>query len=318
MKIMLAQPRGFCAGVARAIETVDTALVNFGAPVYVYHDIVHNDSVVADLAERGAVFIDDLAMAPHGAVVIFSAHGVTRAIRHQAELRGQRIIDATCPLVSKVHLQASRLVEQGATALVILGHADHDEVVGLVGAVDVPVAVVSSAAEIAALTFAADTPLAYVTQTTLVPQDTEPLLTALFRKYPFARGAGTEGICYATLNRQRAVRRLAERSDLVLVVGSARSSNCQRLQEVAADYGVPSRLVEQLSDLDLAWFEGVEVVGVTSGASTPEHLVRAVCRRLGDLGATQLRILPGLVETTQFSLPEGLRRPEPSAKRLFS
>ena len=318
MKIMLAQPRGFCAGVARAIDTVDTALENFGAPVYVYHDIVHNESVVADLAKRGAVFIDDLATAPQGAVVIFSAHGVTRAIRHQAELRGQRIIDATCPLVSKVHLQASRLVEQGAKALVILGHAEHDEVVGLVGAVDVPVMVVSSAVEIAALTFDRDTPLAYVTQTTLVPQDTEPLLTALFQKYPFARGAGTESICYATLNRQRAVRRLAERSDLVLVIGSARSSNCQRLQEVAADCGVPSRLVEQTSDLDLAWFEGVEVVGVTSGASTPEYLVRAVCRRLGDLGATQLGILPGLVETTHFALPEGLQRLEPSAKRLFS
>jgi 4-hydroxy-3-methylbut-2-enyl diphosphate reductase len=318
MKIVLAQPRGYCAGVARAIETVDTALDNFGAPVYVYHDIVHNESVVADLAQRGAVFIDDITTAPYGAVVVFSAHGVTRAVRHQAALRSQHIIDATCPLVSKVHTLASRLVEQGATALVVLGHADHDEVVGLVGAVDVPVAVVSCTTDIASLSFSADTALAYVTQTTLVPQDTETLLTALMQKYPRARGAGTESICYATLNRQRAVRRLAERSDLVLVVGSPRSSNCRRLQEVAADYGVPSRLVEQPSDLDLAWFEQVEVVGVTSGASTPESLVRAVCRRLGDFGATQWRILPGLVETTQFSLPDGLIRENPSARRIFS
>lgn len=306
MRVALAQPRGYCAGVARAIETVELALELRGRPVYVYHDIVHNESVVTDLAGRGAIFIDDLTAAPNGAVVVFSAHGVTRDIRKQAALRKLKIIDATCPLVTKVHLQATRLIEQGASVLIILGHADHDEVVGLAGAVDVEVRVVSSVADVMALEFARDVELAYVTQTTLVPQDTEPLITALIQRYPQARGAGVDGICYATLNRQHAVRRLAEHSDLVLVVGSSRSSNCLRLQEVAADHGAPARLVERPEDLDRVWLEGVSRVGVTSGASTPEYLVRAVCHRLQDFGATELRVLPGLVETIHFALPEGL------------
>lgn len=317
MRVVLAQPRGYCAGVARAIETVELALELRGQPVYVYHDIVHNASVVADLASRGAVFIDDLAAAPNGAVVVFSAHGVSRDIRREAASRKLQIIDATCPLVTKVHLQATRLIEQGARALVILGHADHDEVVGLAGAVDVEVRIASSIADVLALEFPVDMALAYVTQTTLVPQDTEPLIAALTQRYPQARGSGMEGICYATLNRQRAVRRLAEYSDLVLVVGSAQSSNCQRLQEVAADHGAPARLVEQPEDLDRAWLEGVSRVGVTSGASTPEYLVRAVCERLRDLGATQMRVLPGLVETTRFALPEGLD-PAPEVRERHS
>lgn len=306
MKLVLAQPRGYCAGVARALETVELALQTRGAPIYVYHDIVHNDVVVADLAERGVVFIEDLAAAPYGAVVVFSAHGVARSVRKQAVSLGLDVIDATCPLVSKVHTQAVRFVDQGAMALVILGHAKHDEVVGLEGAVDVAVRVAGSIIDIEALDFPRDTPLAYVTQTTLVPQDTELLITALMNKYPNARGAGLEAICYATLNRQRGVRRLADHSDLVLVVGSAKSSNCQRLQEVAADHGVPSRLVERVTDLDRAWLEGVERVGVTAGASTPEYLVQSVCERLRELGATELRVLPGLVETTHFALPDGL------------
>lgn len=306
MKVVLAQPRGYCAGVARALETVELALQAHGEPIYVYHDIVHNDSVVADLAARGAVFIDDIKAAPEGAVVVFSAHGVARSVRRQAALQGLQIIDATCPLVTKVHLQAARYADQGAAVLVILGHAEHDEVVGLQGAVDTVVRVVSSTTDIDALDFPDDTAMAYVTQTTLVPQDTEPLITALLQKYPRARGSGLEAICYATLNRQRAVRRLAEHSDLVLVVGSSQSSNCQRLQEVAADHGVPSRLVEQPSDLDRAWLEGVHRVGVTSGASTPEYLVRGVCERLQEFGGTELRVLPGLVETVHFSLPDGV------------
>lgn len=312
MKLVLAQPRGYCAGVARALQTVELTLERVGKPVYVYHDIVHNAAVVEDLAARGAVFIEDLTMAPEGAVVIFSAHGVSRDIRRQAAARDLRVIDATCPLVAKLHSQAMRLTEAGAAeALVILGHLHHDEVVGLIGAVDVPTKVVNSLADVASLEFPADIPLAYVTQTSLVPQDTEPLIAALSQRYPGIKGLGTEGICYATVNRQRAVRRLASRTDLVLVIGSQRSSNCRRLQEVAADHGVPSRLVEHPDDLDQVWFEGVANVGVTAGASTPESLVQAVCRRLEVLGVRRLQVLPGLVETVHFGLPEGLIPPVP-------
>lgn len=307
MKVLLAQPRGFCAGVARAIEIAERALAVHGAPVYVFHEIVHNRHVVEDLAARGAIFVDDIASIPEGAVTVFSAHGVATAVVKAAHARGLQVIDATCPLVTKVHLQAERYSQRGYT-LVIVGHAGHEEVEGTRGSISGPVHVVGTIEDIEALPMGPEESVAYVTQTTLSMDDTWDLIDALERRYPDIVGPGLDDICYATANRQRAVRKLTERVDLVIVVGAHNSSNSNRLQEVAADHGVPARLIEEADDLDPIWLEGVESVGVTAGASTPERLVQGVCERLRELGAGSVRELPGLAETIRFRLPESLRQ----------
>jgi 4-hydroxy-3-methylbut-2-enyl diphosphate reductase len=307
MDVLLAQPRGFCAGVARAIEIAERALEMYGAPVYVYHEIVHNGHVVSDLAARGAIFVEHIAEIPKGSVTVFSAHGVSTAVVDEARERGLHVIDATCPLVTKVHLQAERYSQRGYT-IVIVGHAGHEEVEGTRGSVTGPVHVVGRIEEIEALPMSAMEPVAYVTQTTLSIDDTRGLIAALEARYPDIVGPGLDDICYATLNRQRAVQQLARRVDLVIVVGAHNSSNSNRLQEVAADHGVPAWLVEDESELQPVWLEGVKTVGVTAGASTPEHLVRKVCDRLKEFGAGSIRQLPGLAETIRFRLPDVFRQ----------
>jgi 4-hydroxy-3-methylbut-2-enyl diphosphate reductase len=305
--VLLAQPRGFCAGVARAIEIAERALAIHGAPVYVFHEIVHNGHVVGDLAARGAVFVEDIEAIPEGAVTVFSAHGVSTAVVDAARRRNLQVIDATCPLVTKVHLQAQRYSQRGYT-IVVVGHSGHEEVEGTRGSVSGPVHVVGTLDEIAALPMAAHDPVAYVTQTTLSMDDTRELIDALESRYPQIVGPGLDDICYATLNRQRAVQQLARRVDLVIVVGARNSSNSNRLQEVAADQGVPAWLVQDADDVQAIWLDGVEHIGVTAGASTPEYLVREVCERLRQFGARSVRELPGLAETVRFRLPEGLRQ----------
>ena len=307
MDVLLAQPRGFCAGVARAIEIAERAIALHGAPVYVFHEIVHNGHVVGDLAARGAVFVEDIETIPVGAVTVFSAHGVATAVVEAARRRRLRVIDATCPLVTKVHLQAQRYSQRGYT-IVVVGHAGHEEVEGTRGSVTGPVHVVGTLDEIAALPMSAGDPVAYVTQTTLSMDDTRELIEALEARYPDIVGPGLDDICYATLNRQRAVQQLARRVDLVIVVGAHNSSNSNRLQEVAADQGVPAWLVQDAEDVQRFWLDGVQHVGVTAGASTPEYLVQEVCERLREFGAASVRELPGLAETVRFRLPEGLRQ----------
>jgi 4-hydroxy-3-methylbut-2-enyl diphosphate reductase len=307
MDVLLAQPRGFCAGVARAIEIVERALDRFGPPVYVYHEIVHNGHVVDGLAARGAVFVDDIDRIPFGAVTVFSAHGVANAVTATAQARKLRVIDATCPLVTKVHLQAQRYAKRGHT-IVVVGHAGHEEVEGTTGSVDGPVHVVGTLEEVAALPMPRDAAVAYVTQTTLSVDDTRELIDALEARYPAIVGPGLDDICYATLNRQRATRTMARQVDLVLVVGARNSSNSNRLREVALQQGVPSYLVQSAAELDPAWLAGVGRVGVTAGASAPEVLVQDVCARLAELGARSVRELPGLAETVKFRLPELLQQ----------
>lgn len=307
MDIALAQPRGFCAGVARAIEIAERALQTHGAPVYVFHEIVHNRHVVDDLARRGAVFVDDLSVVPPGSVTVFSAHGVSDAIVAQAAARGLQVIDATCPLVTKVHQQARRFSRKGHT-LIVVGHEGHEEVEGTRGSVPGPVHVVGTVDDVARLRIADGTPVAYVTQTTLSPDDTRSVIDALERRFPGIAGPGLDDICYATLNRQHAVRDLAGRVQLVLVVGARNSSNSNRLREVAVQQGLTAYLVEEASEIDPEWLRGVETVGVTAGASTPETLVQGVCARLRELGADRVTELDGLVETVRFRLPEILRR----------
>jgi 4-hydroxy-3-methylbut-2-enyl diphosphate reductase len=307
MDVLLAQPRGFCAGVARAIEIVERALARYGAPVYVYHEIVHNGHVVDDLASRGAVFVDEIESIPWGAVTVFSAHGVSHAVVAAAQARGLRVVDATCPLVTKVHVQAQRYSKRGYT-VVVVGHAGHEEVVGTTGSVDGPVHVVGTLDDVAALPMPRDAAIAYVTQTTLSLDDTRELIDALEARYPAIVGPGLDDICYATLNRQRSTRAMARQVDLVLVVGARNSSNSNRLREVALQQGVPAYLVQTAADLDPAWLAGAGRVGVTAGASAPEVLVQDVCTRLVELGAGSVRELPGLAETVKFRLPEALQQ----------
>jgi 4-hydroxy-3-methylbut-2-enyl diphosphate reductase len=315
MQIVLTQPRGFCAGVTRAIEIVERAIALHGTPVYVFHEIVHNQWVVDDLRLRGAVFVNDLAEVPTDAVVVFSAHGVTNAVVAQAERLGLHAIDATCPLVSKVHQQAQRFVRQGHTLLMI-GHAGHEEVVGTVGRVDAPVHLVSTVADVAGLDVPAHTPLAYVTQTTLSLDDTREIIAALKARFPRIVGPEVDDICYATQNRQIAVRRLAAQVDLVLVVGARNSSNSNRLREVAERCGVPAHLVQDEHELKAEWLLGAPRVGVTSGASTPEVLVQRVVSALQTHArGERLPIvhLAGAREDVSFRLPAGLMAPRASA-----
>ena len=301
-EVVLAQPRGFCAGVTRAIDTVEHALARYGRPVYVFHQIVHNGHVVADLAARGAVFVEDLELIPEGAVTVFSAHGVASEVVRRARERRLKVIDATCPLVAKVHSQAQRYAAQGY-AIVMIGHAGHEEVVGTVGSIDADVHLVATLADVAALRIPPDARVAYVTQTTLSLDDTRELIEALQARFPGIVGPELDGICYATLNRQQAVRRMAGEVDLVLVVGSRNSSNSNRLREVAGQQGVPAYLVEDASELDPRWLAGIRRVGLTAGASAPEALVTGVRQRLAELGTIAERELDGPAESVAFRLP---------------
>lgn len=307
MEVVLAQPRGFCAGVSRAIDIVERALTLYGPPVYVYHEIVHNGHVVRDLRNRGAVFVDDITEIPLGAVTVFSAHGVSSDVVRQARARELRIIDATCPLVAKVHAQAQRYAKLGYQ-IIIIGHRGHEEVTGTEGSVEGRTHVVSTIAEIEALPLERDAQVAYVTQTTLSADDTRELIEALRMKFADIVGPNLDDICYATQNRQRAVRKLAEQVDLMLVVGARNSSNSNRLQEVAVRHGVPAHLIEDASQIDESWFAGVARVGVTAGASAPECLVDDVRCRLRELGAQRERQMAGERENVTFRLPPMLSK----------
>lgn len=307
MEVVLAQPRGFCAGVSRAIEIVERALTLHGAPVYVYHEIVHNGHVVRDLQRRGAIFVDDIDNIPIGAVTVFSAHGVSSAVVQQARTRDLRVIDATCPLVAKVHSQAQRYARLGYH-IVIIGHRGHEEVVGTQGSVVGPSHVVSTLEEIATIPLEASAKIAYVTQTTLSADDTRELIIALRARFPTIVGPDLDDICYATQNRQRAIREVARQVDMVLVVGARNSSNSNRLREVAVREHVPAHLVEDATQIDAAWFDGVTRVGVTAGASTPECLVDGVRKRLRELGARSERQIDGELESVTFRLPLALAK----------
>ena len=307
-EVLLAQPRGFCAGVVRAIGVVEQALALHGAPVYVFHEIVHNGHVVAALRCRGAVFVDRIEDIPERAVTVFSAHGVTRQVAQAAAARGLRVIDATCPLVAKVHLQAQRHARAGRTVLVI-GHPGHDEVVGTLGAIDGPAHVLPSVAAAEALALPAGSVPAYVTQTTLSMDDTRDIIAVLERRFPGIPGPALDDICYATQNRQAAVRQMARQVDRLLVVGARNSSNSCRLREVAEQQGVPAWLVEHAGQIQPKWLLGARRIGVTAGASTPEALVQGVCDRLRVLGAPTVRQLAGAVETMHFRPPPGLGAP---------
>ena len=302
MKVVLAQPRGFCAGVVRAVEIVERALAQHGAPVYVRHEIVHNRHVVAGLESKGACFVKDLSEVPSGAVTIFSAHGVPRAVERAAIERGLPVIDATCPLVAKVHHQGRRYVAQGR-AVILIGHAGHPEVEGTIGQVDGPVHLVRSVADVAALDLPIDGPVAYITQTTLSVDDTRGIIQALLAKFSDIVGPDTRDICYATQNRQTALRDLARIADLILVVGARNSSNSNRLREIGSEANVPCYLIADSRDIDPRWLEGVEVVGLTAGASAPEVLVEDVVAALRKAGAVEISTLPGIEETVSFRLP---------------
>jgi len=301
-KIFLAQPRGFCAGVTRAIDIVDRALVKFGAPVYVFHEIVHNQFVVNELRGKGAIFVDSLDEIPERSLTIFSAHGVSQEVRRIANTKLLRVIDATCPLVTKVHTQAQRYAKKGY-ALVMIGHPDHEEVEGTIGSVDIPVHLVSEVSDVAALTVADKEPLAYVTQTTLSMDDTRDIIDALTQRYPHIEGPHVDDICYATQNRQTAVRAMAEKVDMVLVVGARNSSNSNRLREVAASQKIPAYLVQDETELQACWLLGVSKIGITSGASTPEVLVKRVVDTLAKNLSQQVISLPGVQEDVVFRLP---------------
>ncbi|MDO8906727.1 4-hydroxy-3-methylbut-2-enyl diphosphate reductase [Hydrogenophaga sp.] len=302
MQILLAQPRGFCAGVTRAIDIVDRALARHGAPVYVFHEIVHNQWVVNDLRSRGAVFVDSLRLVPPGAHVVFSAHGVSADVETQARAFFLHTVDATCPLVSKVHQQAQRFERLGYTLLMI-GHAGHQEVRGTMGRVRGSMHLISQESDVAALNLPSDVRIAYVTQTTLSLEDTRDVIAALKQRFPFIVGPDVNDICYATQNRQVAVRALAAQVDIVLVVGARNSSNSNRLREVAARAGVPAHLVQEASEIQPDWLGKNDRVGVTSGASTPELLVQQVVQALQASHAGPVVQLPGVRENVMFRMP---------------
>ena len=301
-KIFLAQPRGFCAGVTRAIDIVDRALEKFGAPVYVFHEIVHNQFVVNELRGKGAIFVNSLDDIPENSLTIFSAHGVSQEVRNIADSKLLRVIDATCPLVTKVHMQAQRYAKKGF-ALVMIGHPGHEEVEGTIGSVDIPVYLVSQVSDVATLGLGAKDPVAYVTQTTLSMDDTRDIIDALTQRYPHIEGPHVDDICYATQNRQTAVRALAEQVDMVLVVGARNSSNSNRLREVAVSQNIPAYLVQDETELQPSWLLGVSKIGITSGASTPEVLVKRVVDALAQNPSQQVIALPGVQEDVVFRLP---------------
>ena len=307
-EVMLAEPRGFCAGVDRAIEIVERALVKYGAPIYVRHEIVHNTYVVNDLKSRGAIFIEDLAEVPPGATLVFSAHGVSKAVRVEAAQRGFQVFDATCPLVTKVHVEVAKLAKEGYE-FVMIGHKGHPEVEGTMGQLNDGIYLVEDVADVARMQPRGDK-LAVVTQTTLSVDDAAEILSAVKQRFPNVREPKQQDICYATQNRQDAVKLLAPGADVVIVVGSPTSSNSNRLRELAERLGTPAYMVEGAQDLQPAWFEGptgrLARVGLTAGASAPDILVQQVIARLRELGATSIRKMEGVVENVHFPLPRGL------------
>ncbi len=308
-EILLAQPRGFCAGVDRAIEIVERALNQFGAPIYVRHEIVHNAYVVADLRAKGAIFIEDLDDVPAGNTLVFSAHGVSRAVRAEAESRGLSIFDATCPLVTKVHVEVAKMRKQGCE-IIMIGHQGHPEVEGTMGQTDQGMYLVETVDDVEHLVVTKPDQLAYVSQTTLSVDDTIEIIAALKRKFPAIIEPKKGDICYATTNRQEAVKFMAPQVELVIVVGSPNSSNSNRLREVAEKMGTPAYMVDNASQIDPAWLDGKVRVGVTAGASAPEVLVEAVISRLKECGVRSVRPLDGVEESVTFPLPKGLDGPK--------
>jgi 4-hydroxy-3-methylbut-2-enyl diphosphate reductase len=305
MRIILAQPRGFCAGVVRAIEIVERALQKYGAPVYVRHEIVHNKHVVNSLRAKGAVFVETLSEIPENAVTIFSAHGVARNVEEEAASRKLPVLNATCPLVTKVHNQGKRYVGQGRR-LILIGHAGHPEVEGTMGQISAPVELVQTEADVAKLDIPADTPVAYVTQTTLSVDDTKDIIAALHKRFSNIIGPETRDICYATQNRQTSVRELCEQVDVILVVGAKNSSNSNRLREIGSEAGIPSYLIADGSELQPEWVANAKAVGITAGASAPEVLVDDVIDALGRLGPVEVSTMSGHEETVEFRLPTEL------------
>ncbi len=308
MEVVLANPRGFCAGVERAIAIVERALEQYGAPIYVRHEVVHNKFVVESLRAKGAIFVDELSLVPAGATLIFSAHGVPQTVRHDASERGLRVFDATCPLVTKVHVEVAKMRKAGRE-IVMIGHKGHPEVEGTMGQAEGGMYLVETTDDVLALEVDNPAQLAYVTQTTLSVDDAQTIVDALRSRFPQIVGPRRDDICYATQNRQDAVKFMAPRSDVVLVVGSPNSSNSNRLREVAEQFDVPAYLIDNAGQIDPAWLEGRKRVGLTAGASAPEVLVNEVIARLRELGAGSVRTLDGTPENVNFPLPKELAHP---------
>jgi 4-hydroxy-3-methylbut-2-enyl diphosphate reductase len=304
-EILMAQPRGFCAGVDRAINIVNEALTRFGAPIYVRHEIVHNAYVVNELRDKGAVFVDGLHEVPKGGIVVFSAHGVSQEVRKDAQERGLQVYDATCPWVTKVHLEVVKMCKDGFTVLMI-GHAGHPEVEGTMGQVKEGVFLIEKVEDIERLPFSVDEKMAFVTQTTLSVDETKEIVDALTKKFPNIVKPRKQDICYATQNRQDAVKFMAPQVEVVIVVGSAASSNSNRLRELSEKLGVPSYMVDAPDQLKADWFVGKKRVGLTAGASAPESLAQSIVERIQEFGPRQVRALPGVVEDVTFSLPKNL------------
>ena len=306
MRVILAQPRGFCAGVVRAIDIVERALEKYQAPIYVRHEIVHNRHVVNSLKAKGAIFVEELSEAPDGAHVVFSAHGVAKSVFDDAASRRLPVLDATCPLVTKVHNQAKRYVRHGRT-MILIGHAGHPEVEGTIGQIDAPTHLVSTVDDVAALDLPTDTPLAYVTQTTLSVDDTKAIIASLKSRFSNITGPDTSDICYATQHRQTAVRDMCKVAEVILVVGAKNSSNSNRLCEIGLEEGIPSYLIDDASCLDPAWVAGMTAIGLTAGASAPEALILEVIEALRKLGPVVVEPMDGVEENIEFRLPAELR-----------
>src|SRR3954464_6872187 len=307
MQVLLANPRGFCAGVERAIEIVERALAQYGAPIYVRHEIVHNKYVVEDLRAKGAVFVEELDEVPAGATVIFSAHGVAKAVRREAEGRGLKIFDATCPLVTKVHIEVAKMLKAGYE-IVMIGHRGHPEAEGTMGQAEDRITLVETADDVAKLEVRDPAKLAYVTQTTLSVDDAKAIVGALKARFPQIAGPKRDDICYATQNRQDAVKFMAPKCDVVIVVGSPNSSNSNRLREVAEHMGAQAYMVDSAAELRPEWIAGKKRVGITAGASAPEVLVNELIERLKALGAAKVQPLEGITESVVFTLPRELAR----------
>ena len=305
-EIILAEPRGFCAGVDRAIDIVEHALSKFGAPIYVRHEIVHNTHVVDDLRARGAIFIEDLTDVPEGATLVFSAHGVPKEVEYEAERRGFRVFDATCPLVTKVHVEVAKLHKEGYE-FIMIGHKGHPEVEGTMGQLPSGIHLVEDADDVLKVQPTQTQKLAVVTQTTLSVDDAAHIMAAVKARFPQVREPKQQDICYATQNRQDAIKLLSPQVDVVIVVGSPTSSNSNRLRDVAAKYGTPSYMVDHAGELQAEWLAGASKIGLTAGASAPDVLVQQVVARLRELGAVSVRTLDGVQETVKFPLPKGLR-----------
>ncbi len=312
--LLRVRPRGFCAGVVRAVDIVELALEAYGAPVYVHHEIVHNTYVVEQLRRRGAIFVESIDEVPHGAVLVFSAHGLPPTVRDEARERSLKVIDATCPLVTKVHLEALKFAREKRT-IILIGHRDHQEIVGTSGEAPDRTLVVDSVEAVDALQVDDPEHLAFLTQTTLSLYDTQEIVARLRQRFPSIRGPASDDICYATQNRQEPVEQVAKDVDLILVVGSQNSSNSNRLVEVAQRRGVKAKLIDAASDVDPAWLDGVKSVGLTAGASAPEILVEQVSQRLADLGFTDQRDLDLIREDVRFTLPPELATIAPASRR---